>query len=239
MVTVMVDRARVPVMNFDISGENTGKVCPSGFGWPFNGVAGGFLASATRRNRGSDSVQHSGLGGSRQWMKDPVAPAQVCVDGSPALEFDGSGTYFALPAGVLSRTSAYRLSFEFKTEEEGREQELFSAGNPVCWGSIAFLRLGADGYLRGLGLSLHEYEDTDFISASSARKGWNKVELIHNGDSIRLVLNGEQSPACSARAVPPGRFDSPCWFGGRKGRLFKGWIRNIRGTHIYGDSSLR
>lgn len=234
MVTVMVDRSRVPVMNFDISGENTGKVCPSGFGWPFNGVAGGFLASATRRNRGSDSVQHSGLGGSRQWMKEPVAPDQVHVDGSVALEFDGSGTYFALPAGVLSRTAAYRLSFEFKTEDDGREQELFSAGSPVCWGSIAYLQIGTDGYLHGLGLSQHEYEDTDFMSVSPVRKGWNTVELIHNGDGIRLVLNGERSP--SFRAVPPGRFDSPCWFGGRKDRLFKGWIRNIRCSHIYGDT---
>ena len=234
MVTVMVDRSRVPVMDFDISGEKTGKICPSGFGWPFNGVAGGFLASATRRNRGSDSVQHSGLGNSRQWMKEPVAPVQVRIDGTAALEFDGSGTYFALPAGVLSRTAAYRLSFEFKTDDEGREQELFSAGSPVCWGSIAYLRIGTDGRLYGLGLSQHEYEDTDFMSVSPVRKGWNTVELIHNGDGIRLVLNGERSP--SFRAVPPGRFDCPCWFGGRKDRLFKGWIRNIRCSHIYGDT---
>ena len=132
---------------------------------------------------------------------------------------------------MLSRTAAYRLSFDFKTEDEGREQELFSAGNPVCWGSIAYLRLGTDGYLHGLGLSQHEYEDTEFMSSSPVRKGWNSVELIHYGDGIRIVLNGERSPSC--RAVPPGRFDSPCWFGGRKGRLFKGLIRNIRCTHVY------
>lgn len=230
VVKLDVDRERVPVLDYDLSGEKAGVISPSGFGCAFNGSMGGYLASATRRNRGCGTVMGVCAADRRQVQKEPTAPRRTVEDGIPTLEFDGSGTYFVMPGGVLSRTAAYRLSFDFRSEPTGGVQELFGSGSPYSWGSIGYLRIESDGIIRGIGLSVHEHDDASLATSRPVRPGWNHLEIVHRVDSIELVLNGD--PSGPVRVLPPGRFDSPCWFGGRPGMLFKGAIRNVRCTHV-------
>ena len=227
-VTVEVDQARVPDLHFDVSGEKTGAIARSGFGRAHDGILGGSTAAATCRNRGDNSRQHC----CTEVRKDSPSRAPV-VSGtgmSAEMSFDGSGSYFVMPGGTIPTTAGYRLSFEFWPDELGREQEMFGCGMAELWGTIGYLKLLKDGRVGGMALSVHEYRDSPFVSASKAVAGaWNKLELISDVDTVELVLNGERSGR--VKLVQPGRFDANCWFGGRKGALFKGKIRNIRVQH--------
>lgn len=228
--TVDVAAERVPDLVYDVSGTRTGVVCPSGHGWAFNGILGGFTAAATRRNRGGDSRQHCCLYDARRWRNPSCAPEQVVEDGIPTLRFDGSGTYFVLPGGVIPRTTAFRLSFDFRVDDLGGcEREIFSCGLPELWGTVGYIKVMPDRSLRAIGLSVHEYGDACLRSPESVREGWNHVELVSLCDSMELVLNGESLGRVVV--LPPGRFDANCWFGGRKDRLFKGAVRNVKVKH--------
>ena len=227
-VTVEVDRARLPRFAYDVTGRKTGTVAKSHYGWAYNGILGGSTAVATRRNRGGDSRQHCGTE-ERRNLPSRVPP----VEGegrSAEMYFDGSGTYFVMPGGVIPTTCAYRFSFEFKPEDPERDQEVFACGSPVIWGVIGYLRLEKGGRMHGIGLSLHEYGDAHFWSKSPVRKGeWNKVEIVSDLDTIEMFLNGESSG--KVPLVQPGRFNSNCWFGGRPKMLFRGSVRDIRIRH--------
>ena len=232
IVPVEVSAERVPVLAYDISGDATGTEVRSGFGRPFNGSLGGYTAAATLRNRGGDTRQHCCLNDERRRGHPSCAPRQIRTDGIPTLEFDGSGTYFVLPGGTLPRYCAYRLSFEFRTDDPGREQEIFGSGYgiPEHWGMIGYLRIREDGRVSGVGLSEHPRDDAALLSSNAIDpKGWNRLEVVFRVDSFELVLNGVS--AGRVKALPPGRHDANCWFGGRKGRVFKGQIRNIGVSH--------
>ncbi len=227
-VDVEVDVARVPDLVYDVSGEKTGTVAASGYGWAFNGILGGSTAAATRRNRGGDSRQHCCTEERRNM---PSRAPEVHGAGSMSeMRFDGTGTYFVMPGGTIPTTCAYRFSFEFKPEDPERDQEIFACGTPLLWGVIGFLRMEKGGRLHGVGLGLHEYGDAHFHSAEPAKKNeWNKVEIVSDVDTIELFLNGKGSGR--KKLVQPGRCNCNCWFGGRKGCLYKGSIRNVRVEH--------
>lgn len=224
-VMVYVDRARVPSFAYDVTGKRTGSVAKSGYGWAYNGILGGSTAVATRRNRGGDSRQHCGTE-KRRHMPSRIPP--VTGDGDSAeMYFDGTGTYFVMPGGVIPTTCAYRFSFEFKPEDPERDQEIFACGSPVIWGVLGYLRLEKGGRVHGIGLSLHEYGDAHLWSRNSVRKGeWNRLEIVSDLDGIEMFLNGESSGRVPL--VQPGRFNGNCWFGGRPDRLYRGSVRNVR-----------
>jgi len=227
-VEVPVDRARVPMLSYDVSGEKTGTVALSGFGWAHNGILGGSTAVGTRRNRGGDSRQHCCT--EEYCGKPSRAPAVVGSGRSAEMVFDGSGTYMVMPGGTIPTTCAYRFSFEFLPDDPERRQEIFACGFPSLWGVIGYLRIVDGGYVRGIGLSLHERDDAHFKSKSPVKKGeWNKLEIISDVDTLEMFLNGES--AGKVRLVQPGRFNSNCWFGGRPDELFKGKVRNIKIRH--------
>ena len=227
-VDVDVDAARVPTLAYDVSGERTGSVATSGYGWAFNGILGGSTAAATRRNRGGDSRQHCCT---EERRNRPSRAPEVHGRGAEAeMRFDGTGTYFVMPGGVIPTTCAYRFSFEFRPEDCTREQEVFSCGNPQTWGVIGYLRIEKDGRLHGIGLGLHEYGDAHFRSPHPVKPGeWNRVEIVSDVDTIEMFLNGEGSGR--VKLVQPGRWNSNCWFGGRAGRLYSGAVRNVRVEH--------
>lgn len=226
-VEVEVDAARVPQLAYDVSGRTTGTVAPSRFGWAFNGILGGSTAVATRRNRGGDSRQHCATEERRG--RPSRAPA-VAGDGPGAeMRFDGTGTYFVMPGGVIPTTCAYRLSFEFLPEDPEREQEIFGTGvgKPKNWGVVGAIRIVDGGFVDGNALSLYECGDALFRSKGKVRKGeWNTLELVSDVDTIELFLNGEGSG--KVKLLQPGRSSANCWFGGRPNELFKGSIRNVR-----------
>ena len=235
VVRVDVSKERVPELAYEFSGDFTGTEVRSGFGRPFNGSLGGFTAAATLRNRGGDTRQHCCLQDERRNGFPPCAPRQLKTDGIPTLVFDGSGTYFVLPGGTLPRYGAYSLSFEFRTDDLGRQQELFSCGYgiPVHWGMIGYLRIREDGRIAAIGLSEHPRDDAKLLSSNVIDpKGWNRLEIVSHVDSLELVLNGVS--AGKVKVLPPGRHDANCWFGGRKGSLFKGQLRNVRVSHAPG-----
>lgn len=227
---------RIPMLDYEFSGDYTGTEVRSGFGRAFNGSLGGFTAASTLRNRGDNTRNHVCLEEARRRGFPSNAPVQEKADGMPTLTFDGSGTYFVMPGGTIPRYSAYRLSFEFRTDDPCRQQEIFACGlgNPAQWGIIGYLRLCRDGKLRGIALSEHYRDDAPFESQNAIDpNGWNRVELISRVDSLELILNGIS--AGRVRTLPPGRFDASCWFGGRKGELFKGQIRNVHVSHVVED----
>ena len=227
-VIVEIDRARLPRFAYDVSGKKTGSVAKSGYGWAYNGIRGGSTAVATRRNRGGDSRQHCGTEERRNLP--PREPPVTGEGDSAEMYFDGSGTYFVMPGGVIPTTCEYSFSFEFKPEDPERNQEIFACGSPVIWGTIGYLRMEKGGLLHGIGLSLHEYGDAHLWSKTPVKKGeWNKLEIRSDLDSIELILNGESSG--KVPLVQPGRFNSNCWFGGRPGLLYRGSVRNVRVTH--------
>ena len=135
----------------------------------------------------------------------------------------------------MPRYGAYSLSFEFRTDDPGRQQELFSCGYgiPVHWGMIGYLRIREDGRIAAIGLSEHPRDDAKLLSSNAIDpKGWNRLEIVSHVDSLELILNGVS--AGKVKALPPGRHDANCWFGGRKGSLFKGQLRNVRVSHAPG-----
>jgi hypothetical protein len=227
-VDVIVDSARVPDLAYDVSGEKSGTVARSGYGWAFNGILGGSTAVGTRRNRGGDSRQHCCT------EKSAGLPSRApAVSGSgldAEMEFDGTGRYFVMPGGTIPTTCAYRFSFEFLPEVTGGEQEIFACGSPSMWGVIGFLKIARDGRVRGVCLSAHHRGDAYFTSRNAVKfREWNRIEVVSHVDSIELFLNGESSGRVSL--LQPGRFNSNCWFGGREKALFKGRIRNVRVAH--------
>ena len=226
-VAVEIDRARLPNLVYDISGKRTGTVAKSNYGWPYNGILGGSTAVATRRNRGGDSRQHCCT---EERSRKPSRAPIVNVDGDQSeMYFDGTGRYFVLPGGVIPTTCAYRFSFEFRPDDPERVQEIFACGvgNPTHWGVIGYLKLVDGGYVRGIGLSLHEYGDAHFQSRNKVRKGeWNLLEIVSDVDTLEMFLNGES--AGKVTILQPGRFNGNSWFGGRLKELFSGSIRNIR-----------
>ena len=236
-VTVRVDRARVPDLRFDVSGERSGAIALSGFGRAHDGILGGSTAAATCRNRGDNSRQHC----CTEIRKDSPsrAPAVLGAGFSAEMSFDGSGSYLVLPGGTIPTTAGYRLSFEFWPDDLGREQEMFGCGMGELWGTVGYLKLLKDGRVSGIALSVHEYQDSPFVSKNTVVPGqWNTLELISDVETVELVLNGVR--AGRVKMVQPGRFDANCWFGGRKGALFKGKIRNVRVIHgINGKDSLQ
>ena len=227
-VTVEVDRARVPDLAFDVSGRRTGTVAKGGAGWALNGILGGSTAVATRRNRGGDSRQHC-CTEMRRGL--PTCAPAVTGEGPDAeMSFDGTGTYFVMPGGVIPTTCAYRFSFEFWPEDPAREQEIFACGTPLLWGTIGYLRLARGGLVHGVGLSLHEYGDAYFWSKKPVKaRAWNRLEIVNDVDTIEVFLNGESTGKLPL--VQPGRFNANCWFGGRPNRLFKGKVRHVRVQH--------
>ena len=227
-VTVKVDRARLPHLAYDVSGKRTGTVAKSGYGWAYNGILGGSTAVGTRRNRGGDSRQHCCT--DERNGKPSRAPSVTGEGREAEMHFDGTGTYFVMPGGVIPTTCAYRFSFEFRPEDPEREQELFGCGMPNLWGVIGYLKIVDGGFVSGNGLSLHEYGDALFRSKSKVRKNaWNKLEIVSDVDALEMFLNGES--AGKVKLVQPGRSNSNCWFGGRPKELFKGSIRDIRIRH--------
>ena len=223
-VEVPVDSARVPHLVYDVSGEKSGTVAR----WAFNGILGGNVAAGTRRNRGGDSRQHCCT---EKSARLPSRAPEVSGSGMDAeMRFDGTGRYFVMPGGTIPTTCAYRLSFEFLAEDEGREQELFACGSPKLWGAIGYLKIAKDGRISGACLSAHHRGDAYFRSPNKVIVGeWNRIELVSDVDSVEMFLNGESSG--KVPLLQPGRFNSNCWFGGRENVLFKGRIRNVRVKH--------
>lgn len=229
-VAVEIDKARLPRLAYDVSGLRTGTVAGSGYGWAYNGILGGSTAVGTRRNRGGDSRQHCCT---EERQGKPSRAPSVAGEGCRAeMHFDGTGTYFVMPGGVIPTTCAYRFSFEFCPEDPAREQEIFGCGfgNPTLWGVIGYLKIVDGGFVSGKGLSLHEYGDALFRSKGKVKKGeWNRLEIVSDVDTLEMFLNGES--AGKVRLLQPGRSNSNCWFGGRPKELFKGSIRDIRIRH--------
>ena len=229
-VTVEVDAARLPRFAYDVSGRKTGTVAKSQYGWAYNGILGGSTAVATRRNRGGDSRQHCCT---EERRGKPSRAPDVTGEGRKAeMRFDGTDKYFVMPGGVIPTTCAYRFSFEFRPEDPERVQEIFACGfgNPTLWGVIGYLKLVDGGYVSGIGLSLHEYGDAHFRSKSKVKAGeWNRLEIVSDVDTLEMFLNGESSG--KVKILQPGRFNCNCWFGGRKGELYRGGIRDVRVRH--------
>ena len=222
---IRVDAARVLDARWNFS-ERLGVVASSGWATAADGILGGSLFVATHRNRGGASFFHSCPGG---WSGNPSrAPRQIVEDGEYVLEFDGSGTYFAVPGGVIPRFAAYRLTFEFKPNDVSREQELFACGTASQYGNVGCLAL-KDGKLKVLFCGLHD-EDTHVVSSGRViADEWNRVELVWNVDTAELVVNGVSSG--KVPCVMPGRSDCASWFGGRNGKLFCGRVRRVRIAH--------
>ncbi len=221
-VKVAMGERRLPDLEWDIR-RNRGAVLSSGGGERKDGVLGTIPYVATHVNRGGASFFHSCP---ELWLDLPSrSPAIVREWGGDALRFDGTGTFLALPGGVIPRYQAYRLAFQFKCDDPAREQELFASGTSKLYGPVAYLKL-KDGKLEGLVCG--EYDNDTHCRCAGEVKAddWNQVELVWNVDAVELTLNGESSGRIPC--VMPGRSDTASWFGGRKERLFKGLIRNVR-----------
>jgi len=228
-VDVEVDAERVPDLKYDLSGERTGIVVGSGFGRAFDGTLGCSTALATMRIRGSSSFVHVGLIDEASRLLPKWAPEQVVEDGEIALRFTGTGTYFTMPPAVLPQNAAYRLSFEFKPDGDGEGMEVFSTGSGTIFGNLAWLKI-VDGKLTGLQVNMQEAPDTFLESVDKVvPKAWNRVEVICDVDSLELILNGRSSG--KRKCVLPARYDTSSWFGGRKGALFRGYVRRVELQH--------
>ena len=236
-VEVEVDAERVPVIEYDVTGYRTGTAVKSGFGRAFDAALGGSTAIATQRSRGSSSFVHVCLIDEASRTLPCWAPQQVDLGhGTSALRFDGTGTYFSTPMAVIPQNAAFKLAFDFKPDGSGEGMEVFSGGSSTIWGHLARLAV-TDGKLVGTYVSTYDYQDTVVRSACDVRPdAWNHVEVVADVGTLELILNGESSG--KVKRTMPARYDSCCWFGGRKDALFKGLIRNVHITHDLGSSKL-
>ena len=221
-VPVMLSARRQPALHYDFS-KAKGVIVPSGAGCFYDGTLGAIPYVATHRNRGGASFFH---GCPDNWPGNPSrAPTLVDSADGTCLDFDGSGTFFAIPWGAIPRFAAFRLRFEFRADDVNRRQEIFATGTTGGFGAIGYVAL-KDGRLSAC-ICAAEGLNQEVPAVPEVKAGeWNAVELTWDGLNAVLKLNGEASPAVSCEA--PLRSDCASWFGGRKDGFFKGQVRNVK-----------
>ena len=220
--TVPMAENRQPPLVYDFASAS-GVIVPSGAGCAFDGTLGAIPYVATHRNRCGSSFYHSCP---ELWKGvKSCAPELVKYGDSVAAAFDGAGKFFAIPWGAVSRMGAFRLSFEFKPDDAARDQEMFSCGTSKLYGGLAYVAIEKGGL--SAVLCGQRDDHTNFRNVGKVKAGeWNRVEFIWDIDTAELTLNGVSSG--KRPCVAPLRYDCAAWFGGRKDRLFRGFIRNVR-----------
>ncbi len=222
-VEVTIAANRQPPLVYDFSCRS-GDIVKSGAGAMFDGVLGTVSFVATHRNRNGATFYHAcpeDFSG-----KPSRAPVRVGVNGETALRFDGTGTYFAIPAGAITRFGAFKLSFDVRVDDPEREQQLFATGTTSQYGAIGKLFTRKGGELSAFVCGFHD-DDTMVDSGVRLKAGeWAHVELAWNVDTAELTVNGRSSG--KVKCVAPLRYDAGSWIGGRKGEYFKGLVKNVR-----------
>jgi len=225
-VAVTLSAARQPALDYDFS-KAKGVIVPSGAGCFYDGTLGAIPYVATHRNRNGASFFH---GCPDNWAGNPSrSPAVVPAAGGAYLDFDGSGTFFAIPWGAIPRFAAFRLAFEFKADDIMREQQIFATGTTSGFGAIGYIRLKG-GKLSACVCNEVGLNQTVPVFADVKAGEWNAVELAWDGMNAVLTLNGTASPVAPCEA--PLRADSASWFGGRKDCFFKGQVRNVKINYL-------
>ena len=219
---IRFEENRQPPLSYDFA-SSRGVVVQSGAGCAFDGTLGAILYVATHRNRCGCSFYHSCP---EMWNLTPsCAPALVKEGDSVVAEFDGTGKFFAIPWGAVSRMSAFRIAFDFKVEDAKHAQEIFSCGISRLYGGLAYVAV--EGGALSSVLCGQADDHTYFKNVGKVKSGeWNHVEFTWDVDTAELTLNGESSGI--KPCVAPLRYDCAAWFGGRKDRLFKGRLKNVR-----------
>ena len=237
-VSVRVQARRVPDIVYPLDGRHGGALVTTA-GRPFWGILGGYVDSVTGRGGAVGGDGSPFIRASTYPAKATrAAPEWSVEDGRSCLRFDGTGTFIALPQGVLPRRGAFHLSFEVKPRV-AKEQVLFVHRRHYI-GSLA-VRLTATGQLQGRFTTdaIKTYVFGDGISVPAGE--WSKVEIIYNLAEMRVRVNGRESGPFPCRGV--GLYDMCSVFGGFGGGgevdsftgtsgWFDGWLSSLRVRHL-------
>ncbi len=214
----------VPVLRYDFSPRHGDILCASEGGRACYGILGASVGPAVGRNwgPGADSTTY-GWHNCNNTIMDSV-PKRRFEEGKWELDFDGKGMIAVFPHSAVPRSSAWTLSFDFRTSDVEKKQTLLVNGYPPIMNGLiqCHLEKGRIQFIYG-GMTA----DYDVVSDAVARADqWNRVKLICLNDGIQIELNGKKSRRAGARSIP-GRFTPVTSLGGMPGSWFKGQIRNF------------
>lgn len=214
-VDVSVTSDRIPQLVYDFAPQR-GAVLLTDAGRPFWATLGGFSNTTTGRGTINGLFRKYPKGVERS------APSWVVDEGSPALEFDGKGTYLELPREALPRHGAFTFGFEIKPAT-GKDQFLLvnrtvSAQN----GLILEIR---DGKLQASFRDADAKANVFPTNLAVPANRWSTVQLRYDFEKLTLTVNGQSKsfplslPAFNIGFTVVGEGWTGNWYEGRLRKL--------------------
>ncbi len=225
-VKIQAPAVFIPDITYEFDPEH-GSILYTKAGRPFWGILGGFVSQVTERGgaeardgtpflREADypdaaSVTHP------SWVKN--------ADGY-ALQFDGKGTFVALPQGVIPRRSAFTITMEIKPANVQAEQILI-ANRSYYPGSFTIALRG--GKLRASFLGENESITAFDSGARLEPDQWSNLIIRFDGRELVFLVNGVPSKPLTING--PGLYDTVSVLGGFGDAWFNGQIKSLRIQH--------
>lgn len=223
IVTVQLDKDRIPVLEYSFKNENGAFLGTYSSCW-YGEIGGGNGYGKFFRNNNYPETSHE------------TAPKWVNSENSQYLEFDGRGNYIFFPKETLPQ-GAFTLEMDIKPEEKNFNPIVKSreVGGPEFFELVI-----RNGTLQALYYGEQRIGDKDLwftkIFMDTGLKvdtgKWNKIKVSYDLQKFVFSVNGKKSKAFefSRKAYT----FKPFIFGGNTGKTdnyFKGGLRALKITH--------
>jgi len=231
-VQSQVQKVRVPNINYEFNPQH-GSVLVTDAGRPFWGILGGFSTLATARGGGESGDGTPFVRFERDYPKDATqsAPAWIKLDdGTFALQFDGKGTFIALPQGTIPLRSAYTISMDIKPDSATGKQ-LIIANRNYYTGSISVFT--EDGKLKASYAGPNSANPTLDSGLTLPAGKWSHLVIRYDQENITLQIDGKTSKKLPAKG--PGLYSTASVVGGFGEDWFKGEIKSLKIRHSIDD----
>lgn len=205
-----------------------GSILYTRAGRPFWGILGGFVSQVTERGGAEARDGTPFLREADYPAKASVThPAWVKSDNGYALQFDGKGTFVALPQGVIPRRSAFTISMDLKPADTAGEQVLI-ANRSYYPGSFTIFLQG--GILKASFLGENESVPSFNSGARLEADQWSHLVIRYDGSELVFLVNGVPSKPLPIKG--PGLYDTVSVLGGFGTSWFHGEIKSLRIQHF-------
>jgi hypothetical protein len=231
-VQSQVAKVRVPDIKYEFNPQH-GSVLVTDAGRPFWGMLGGFSTLATTRGGGESGDGTPFVRFERDYPKDATQSAPTWIkldDGNFALQFDGKGTYIALPQGVIPQRSAYTISMDIKPDSATGKQ-LIIANRNYYTGSISIFT--EDGKLKASYAGPNSANPTLDSGLTLPVGQWSHLVIRYDQANITFEVDGKISRKLSAKG--PGLYNTATVVGGFGEDWFKGEIKSLEIQHFLND----
>lgn len=231
-VQSQVQKVRVPDIKYQFNPQH-GSILVTDAGRPFWGILGGFSTLATARGGGESGDGTPFVRFANDYPKDVTQSAPTWIkldDGSFALQFDGKGTFIALPQGVIPQRAAYTISMDIKPDTAMGKQ-LIIANRNYYTGSISVFT--EDGKLKASYAGPNS-SGADLDSGLTLPAGkWSHLVIRYDQANITFEVDGKSGKILSAKG--PGLYTTASVVGGFGKDWFEGEMKSLEIKHSIND----